>query len=167
MNQLESSEFMLKIPEGRVYGPITYDSLQQWVIEGRIDEECALRVSGTAEWISPSSLFPILTLPVELAAGYPFHRTVRPEQKAKYFRPHHAPSILLLAIIGLFGACPIFGIMAWWFANDELVQIESNTIDPSGKPSLLWSYFMGMASTLIYGLTFLGLLLVGLMRMLL
>jgi len=142
----------LRTPEGRVYGPVDREILESWLCDGRIDAQCELRQEDGVVWEKASVRYPVLLLPEGAAAGNPFHAAITPPNTAKYLAPHHAGIGLALSLMGLVGLCPIFSIAGWVISHNDLQQVETGTMDPSGRVKLTWAYYLGMTTCLIWSL---------------
>lgn len=158
--------YHLRIPEGKIFGPVTAEQLDQWVAEGRIDDQCQIRIEGGTIWEKPSRWYPVLDLPQELGAGIPFH-SIRVQRQAMYYTQSRGKVALIFSLVGILGACPVFSIAAWSIAYADLQQLAAEQISPDAKPVLLWAYNLGMFGSLAWGLLFLAFLLVSLVRFLL
>ncbi len=159
--------FHVRIPEGQIFGPVPRIQLDQWVIEGRIDNQCDLCEVDSGIWKKSFHYYPILDLPEEVGAGTPFYKARRAETQAAYCFPHRGGASLLFAIIGLMGACPIFSIAAWSMAYADLEGIEQERVDPSGRPMLVWAHNLGMIGSIGYAILFLAFLMVAMLSTLL
>lgn len=52
--------YYVKTEEGEYYGPVPKEDLDEWVVEGRLGEECQLLLDGTDQWLWASDIFPEL-----------------------------------------------------------------------------------------------------------
>jgi len=55
-----SAGWLLRTEEGRVYGPVEFDQLSQWVDEGRVTASCSVAPEATGRWVGASQKFPQL-----------------------------------------------------------------------------------------------------------
>lgn len=163
----EGPLFFVKIPEGQIFGPIASKELDKWVVEGRIDRQCELRTTNSHVWEKSDKRYPILALPEQVGSGSPFHQVHLSDRNAPYMVPHRGIPSLIFALVGLLGICPIFSIAAWSMAHADLEEIDREHMQPSGRVMLLWANYLGMAGVVGYGILFLGLILVALLRLLL
>lgn len=159
--------FLVRIPEGQIFGPVPRSQVDQWVIEGRIDGKCEMREAGTNTWEKSANFYPILALPEEVGAGTPFHKARKPQNQAVYQFPHRGGASLLFAVIGLMGGCPIFSVAAWAMAYADLEGIEQQRVDPAGRTMLVWAHNLGMIGSIAYGVIFLAFLMVAMFTLLL
>lgn len=155
--------FYVRIPEGQIFGPVPRPEIDQWVLEGRIDNQCELREVTSDLWKKSSHYYPILALPEEVGSGTPFHKAIKTNNQAAYCFPHRGGASLLFALVGLMGMCPIFSIAAWSMAYADLEGIEQERIDPSGRTMLVWAHNLGMIGSIGYILIFLAFLMVAML----
>lgn len=55
-----AARWLLKIPEGEVFGPVARSELNQWVEEGRVSADCLVSTAGSETWRAAVELFPEL-----------------------------------------------------------------------------------------------------------
>lgn len=158
--------FYLRVPEGKVFGPISAEDLNQWVVEGRIDAACEIRSAESSAWQKATRRYPVLALPEGVGAGSPFLGENRQGTSSNYYLSHRGGLTLLLALIGLLGFCPIFSVTAWAMAYTDLEHMKAERMNPAGRRYALWAYYLGMLATLGYGLIFLALLMISLLQLL-
>ncbi|PQO27857.1 hypothetical protein C5Y97_26390 [Blastopirellula marina] len=155
--------FHVRIPEGQIFGPVPLRQIDQWVIEGRIDDHCDIREAGSGNWKKSFQYYPILELPEEVGAGTPFHNARKRQTQATYCFPHRGGASLLFAVFGLMLVCPIFSIAAWSMAYADLEGIEQERVDPSGRTMLVWAHNLGMIGSIGYAVMFLAFLMVAML----
>ena len=83
---------------------------------------------------------------------------------ASYRTAHRGPLILILGLMGLFIHCPVFPIMAWVMGSNDLREMQSGRMDPSGKDLTRTGMILGMILSCLWILGFLfifGLMLLG------
>lgn len=152
----EGAVWSLLTPEGLNYGPVTRDTLERWVREGRVTGDCRVRRVGDETWRSAEIEFPALTPPNSSPAVAPsisgfggvvpgtIHSAAAPKGSkglaggeqtplpAAAMSPHRGPLILTLAIVGVFVQCPIFSVMAWVMGSSDLEEMARGRMDPAG-----------------------------------
>jgi hypothetical protein len=73
---LANDSWTVKTATGDDFGPVTKGELDQWLKEGRLDDQCQLLQEGAPQWQWASDLFPELAAaasqPVQVAAVDPF-----------------------------------------------------------------------------------------------
>lgn len=158
--------FYLRVPEGKVFGPVPAQQLNRWVMEGRLDAECEIRTVEGSIWQKARYRYPILALPEGVASGSPFLGENARSSPGGYYLAHRGGWNLLLAVIGLVGFCPIFSLAAWAMAYTDLEHMATERMDPAGRPYALWAYYLGMLTTIGYGLIFMALLMISLVQIL-
>jgi hypothetical protein len=52
---------MVRTDDGKIYGPVARDELQQWVDEGRVHAHCHISAAGAQQWIWAAEMFPQLS----------------------------------------------------------------------------------------------------------
>ncbi len=113
----ETADWYLRIPEGLQFGPVTRSTLQQWVLEGRIDESCQLRSLSDSQWQTADEVFPALKLP-------PFDpRPLRQKNATIQLEKPAGLFVLVLAILGWITLCPLLTVVAWMAATEDLREI--------------------------------------------
>lgn len=58
-----------------------------------------------------------------------------PPEGASGLKPHRATTAVVMAALS-WAVCPIFGIVAWVMADQDLAEIRAGIMDPSGKEQL-------------------------------
>lgn len=62
--------------------------------------------------------------------------------------PHRGSTILVFGILGIV-LCPIFGLIAWTMAQEDLPKINSGRMDPAGRGSTQAGMICGIISSLL------------------
>jgi len=160
-----SGRWQLRIPDGRVYGPVAKSELDQWVREGRITGACHLLRDGTQMWHPADTIYPELaartaTPPVGSTSrgGNPFADTASdhpysPSHVAQPMRrtrqtPHRGVLILVLAILG-WAVCFVFAPFAWAMGNTDLRAMRAGSMDPRGMGMTQAGMILGMIQTVL------------------
>ena len=155
-----SSGWMVRIPEGLTYGPVSMDLLETWIAQQRVTAECQLRQEGTSTWLSADALFPQLRpvvhrstpVPGAAAGSGPAVGSMPP----RVFRggtvarsePHRGALVLALGILS-WVSCPLFGVFAWMLGNADLRRMELGQMDPSGRELTQVGRILGMVHLLL------------------
>ncbi|GAA4442306.1 hypothetical protein GCM10023155_49210 [Bremerella cremea] len=160
----EAPLYFVRIPEGQIFGPVPLPQLDQWVTEGRIDQNCELRPATSNSWEKSTDHYPILGLPEQVGAGKPFHKALTQDAVSAYLLPNRAIPTLFLALIGLIGVCPIFSIAAWSMAHADLEEIANERMQSQGLPMLRWAHLLGIIGSVGYGLLYIALLMVSMLK---
>jgi hypothetical protein len=63
-------------------------------------------------------------------------------------KPHRATIILVFGILGLV-ICQLFGIAAWVMGNNDLREMDTGRMDPSGRDMTKAGRICGMVATAI------------------
>ncbi|MBL8891974.1 MAG: hypothetical protein JNL67_18505 [Planctomycetaceae bacterium] len=62
--------------------------------------------------------------------------------------PHRGNTILVFGILGIL-LCPIFGLVAWTMAQEDLPKINSGRMDPAGRGTTHAGMICGIISSLL------------------
>lgn len=150
----------LQTPEGQVYGPVDRNTLNQWVAEGRISDDCQLRNDLDQEWQPAPDVFPVLRpVPkgVPLAAtndmGLGTLRGIAPadgyEANVRFVNSHRGVLVLALGILSWAIGCPVFGIMAWVMGSNDLRDMQRGTMDAGGLGLTRAGQIIGMIHAIV------------------
>ena len=82
-----SPGWLVRIPEGLTYGPVSMEILESWVSQQRVTAECELHQEGASAWQSADSVFPHLQpvvhrsniVPSAVVSSGPTARSVPPQ----------------------------------------------------------------------------------------
>lgn len=159
-------QFYLRVPEGKVFGPVTLVELDLWVQQGRLDSECEIRPVESNLWQKAGRRYPILNLPEAIGAGCPFQANSGLDAPNSYYLSHRGGLVLLLAVLGVVGFCPIFSLAAWAMAYTDLEHMSARRMNPHARTMVLWAYYLGMLTTIGFGLIFVAVLMLSLLRLL-
>jgi hypothetical protein len=160
----------LKTPEGSVYGPAAWEKLQAWVEQGRVTDDCQLAASEPRDWQPAVNIFPQLkpqpAIPVEnsATAEVPTADVGGSEPRAPiqhvivatavddlpFLKRHRGGLILILGLLGLLMACPIFSLMAWVMGSEDLRAMQAGQMDLTGQRNTLVGQRMGMVLSLVW-----------------
>lgn len=161
----------LKTPEGSIYGPAAWGKLQTWVEQGRVTEDCQLAAGEAGDWEPAVTIFPQLqprpAIPVErppAIEGVPTESIAGSESQAPlqhvvvatavddlpFLKRHRGGLVLILGLLGLLMACPIFSLMAWVMGSEDLRAMQAGQMDLSGHRHTLIGQRMGMVLSLIW-----------------
>lgn len=138
------TEWYLRIPEGRVYGPVRERILDQWVSEGRVSHDCELRGDDGSEndWHNADSKYPILR-----EEGNPF-RTKRSTDVPQRVNPHRGQLVFSLAIAGCF--VPFLSIWPAILGTRDLRQMNLGKMDAAGDVLTRAGQAIAMVSSMIW-----------------
>ena len=148
-----SAQWYVQTPEGQMYGPVTRDTLDNWVREGRVNASCQLRDSANGTWKLASVVYPHLapqpspTSPNPYSANpYDSPRTIRQSN----IEPHRGAFVLVLGILG-FLVCPIFSPFAWIMGKGDIRKMDAGVMDPEGRTLTQVGMILGMIYSCILG----------------
>jgi hypothetical protein len=136
--------------DGKEYGPISPEQLQQWIKEGRANAQTQLRAEGTTEWKALGD-FP------EFAAAAtnppPLPAAARPSTEP-------VPTYLAQSILVTLFCCLPFGIAAIVFAAQVNSKLQAGDVAGARESSrkakkwCWWSVGAWVAMVVIYFLVF-------------
>lgn len=150
---LAGGPWMLKIADGRVFGPVDRSTIQQWAQEGRIGQDSMLKRANETQWQTAPSL-----LGNSLAVADPYNSpsstnfTKDPGATpagyaASHFEPHRGGVILTLGILGF--CCIIPAIIAIVMASNDLQKIDHGQMNPAGRQLTKAGMVIGIVSLVI------------------
>lgn len=166
----------LRIPEGKVYGPVHADQLDQWVGEGRVGRDCWLSSDDWGHWEPAERIYPALIPQAgpPVRRGSPFRLVgdgsigrgptgmgqlpgspSAPEQdlahqtpRERYVAPHRAGVILALGLLSWL-TCPFLGFLAWSLGSGDLRAMAEGQMDPEGATLTRAGYILGMVQAML------------------
>ncbi len=134
--------------DGREYGPVTAEQLQQWVTEGRANPQTLMQAVGTVEW-KPLALFPELNAALPLIAS--------PSSTTNSM----AVAGLVFGLLGLMGGwfcCgPLLSIIGIVLSSVGLSQIKRNPSRETGRGIAITGLvlsILGLLAALLVGVLF-------------
>ncbi len=169
----DSVKWRLRIPDGQVFGPVEKRELDQWLAEGRISLMCQVQSEASAEWMPAAELYPVLLQSAQAtddleSRGVPRYSEFDPDAlrhvthghfystpaPRRYLAAHRGGLMLGLGLLGL--CCGIFGVLAWVLSSHDLHEMRAGRMDPRGHSLTLAGCILGIVSTVLWGLRFLG-----------
>lgn len=166
-----SATWWLDTPEGVYYGPIGQAQLDQWVLEGRVTQECRIREAADLPWKEAVEYYPVLIAaadtsppmhadaPMPLAAEFAESLTgdAGKTSATRRLQAHRGGLILMLGIVGLI-SCPLFGLLAWILGARDLRLMQAQLMDSRGQSLTQAGQIVGMFATLVSLVLVVGLL---------
>ena len=160
----ETPGWLLKTPEGAMYGPVDRATLDRWLADGRIAADCHLAQGDRGAWRPAAEVYPQLVNPPATPRAAPtagsssshsYSNTPRASTVGYqavpgnvYLRPHRGGLILALGILGLV-SCQVLGVAAWIMGADDIKEMRAGRMDPSGEGLTQAGYALGMVSTIL------------------
>jgi hypothetical protein len=152
----DEERWQVRTSDGRVYGPVPKQEVDQWFAEGRIPANAVLLREGDSQWHAAPDIYPQLlggrrninerNNPFSEAAT---PRTVqRSPMATRYQTPHRGGLILTLAILG-WAICPVFGPFAWAMGSGDLRQMRMGQMDASGQGLTQAGMILGVIQTIL------------------
>jgi hypothetical protein len=154
-----SDRWFLKTPEGQTYGPVTRSTLDGWVSEGRVADDCRLMRESEGIWQEATVTYPVLRPPqrkIAMAApvfdnpvaGGPY-QSASSAAPSRIVNPHRGGLILTLGILSWALGCPVFGIMAWVMGSSDLHDMRRGATDPRGLSLTQAGQVIGMIHAIL------------------
>ncbi len=171
-----AAEWYMKTPEEQTFGPASLQDLERWVQEGRITSDCELCQGAAGNWQPADMLFPSLqrqptfspqqtasapaapnSPPAYMSGHYPppGGGTASAASGTRYVAAHRGALILILGLMGLFIQCPLFPFMSWVMGSNDLREMETGRMDPSGRDLTRAGMIVGMILSILWILAFL------------
>ena len=150
-------QWKMQTPEGREYGPVSRATLETWISEGRVSDDCKLLCEAHGIWHGAGELYAVLRpVPFDFPVPVESPNAVVKEGSAETaaFRgyltnPHRGGVILALGILSWAIGCPIFGVVAWVMGSNDLGEMRAGTMDPQGQSLTEAGRWMGMLHTMV------------------
>jgi hypothetical protein len=154
--------WLMKLEDGREFGPVERMVLDQWYAERRIGATTQLRCENENYWQPAPNVFPALGAPKYAApstpgvnpftesssygGGYPAPAPYG--NPTRYVEPHRGALILTLALVGWF-TCILLGIAAWTMGSADLAKMRTGQMDPSGEGLTRAGMIIGIVETIL------------------
>ncbi len=163
-------QWLLKTPDGQIYGPVERTELDAWKQQGRVSAACLVQMQGQTHWQSAVTLYPDLT---EWSAqdvdsrgrqryGHRHWLGTRPPQGRSrdhrgFRRPNNGGAILVMGILGIcFVFVPIFALIAWSMGYSERRAINRGDASPQFRWMVDVGYVLGIIGSIMGCLTIFG-----------
>ncbi len=166
----DATQWRMRIPDGRVFGPVPKRELDQWLAEGRISEACELQSDASSEWVAASRIYPQLLSSSSATArpggsdraddftaddffaadqrqSNPYRSPVSVRAQ-RYLRPHRGGVVLTLGLLGF--CCGLLGVFAWVMGRTDLREMREGRMDPSGRGTTQAGQILGIITTLLW-----------------
>ncbi|MEE3370166.1 MAG: hypothetical protein VX346_12560 [Planctomycetota bacterium] len=150
--------WFMVVPEGRTYGPVQRDELDQWVAAGRVTADCQLRCEGNV-WRPADQYYPALKVPVASGAsrfvdGPAVDAAGRSSLVYDTGVPLKAHRGLVVLWIGILGSLlfffPVFSVMAWVMGSSDLREMRQGRMDPRGVGLTRTGQLLGIIQVLAF-----------------
>jgi len=125
---------------GQQYGPVTEETLREWLRQGRVRPADLVWTEGMGNWAQAGSI------PSFFASDGGLTPPVPPTATA--LKRHRGGAILTLGILGLLVCAPL-GIAAWVMGNTDLREMDAGLMDPTGRDTTQGGRICGMIATII------------------
>jgi ribosomal protein S27E len=164
----QATKWLMRTPEGPIYGPISWDDVLAWASEGRIAADCQLAESREGPWRDAAELLDLrpatgpqpaaprgpTTYPWTGAETLGLGNTAGPITSpyapvSGYVAPHRGGLVLALGLLGCF-TCPFFSLVAWVMGSHDLREMRAGRMDRSGESPTMAGMILGMILSLLW-----------------
>jgi hypothetical protein len=150
----DATGWHVRMPEGPIYGPVSWQEVQSWAAQGRIVADCELAETAQGPWHMADELLPFLSAKIaqtgSSAATNPYLGPATGDQSLGYVAPHRGGLVLVLGLLGFAGICPIFSFLAWIMGSHDLREIRAGRMDRTGESATLAGMIFGMIVSLLW-----------------
>ena len=120
-----STGWFLRTPEGSQFGPVDQGTLDHWVSEGRVADDCEMRENSSEVWEPAGNYYPML-----IDEGNPFasHAVAHDNQNQDLHRGH--------MILGLALASCVIPLVSFWasiMGTRDLRRMQLGQMESSGE----------------------------------
>ncbi len=164
----DATSWHVRMPEGPIYGPVTWHEVQSWAAEGRIVADCELAEAANGPWRRAGDVLSLpqttIAQPVSSPASQSSPWMPAPSGGAilGYVAPHRGGLVLVLGLLGFMGTCPIFSFLAWVMGSHDLREMRAGRMDNSGEGITLTGMVLGMIVSILWIVVGLGVSIVAL-----
>jgi len=148
--------WLLRTPEGNQYGPVDQATLDHWVSQGRVADDCRLREVNSDTWEPAGKLYPML-----IDEGNPFV-TQSGINTTGNLEPHRGRVVLSIALAGC--VIPFVSVLAAIMGTSDLRRMELRKMARKGESLTRAGQVIGTVASMVWIATFAIGLLVLLLR---
>ncbi|MDP6795943.1 MAG: GYF domain-containing protein [Verrucomicrobiota bacterium] len=144
-------KYFFKALDENEYGPFGEAEIRDLLQQGRMNQNSQMRAVDSEEW-RPLNDYPELMALLAPSSSVPPSSASSPSPSqavATHFAPHRGALILTFGILSIVCTCFPFGIAAWIMGNNDMQQIESGMMDPSGKGITNAGKICGIIGTIV------------------
>ncbi len=141
--------YVVQAPNGTVYGPTDYASLENWVNEGRVNAQFVIREVSASSWQPIGNVLPQLSIN-PFSANYSQPMPGYPGGTAAYPGKTHDRSVtvLVFGILSLLCFGPIFGPIAMFIGYQDLWGRYAAQLNPSVRTTTQVGFWLGVVGTI-------------------
>ena len=149
---LRSKTFFAQTPDGKVYGPTDFGTLEKWSTEGRLNPQCLVREADAATWVPLGSI-------LSQSSANPY--AVQYSSTAPAWNSSSAPVqsdrsavVLTLGILSWVVCCfgPICAIIAIVLGYQDLHSTNTPTMSSNSKTMTQVGYYLAIANLVASGI---------------
>jgi len=143
--------------DGKEYGPITTETLRQWIAEGRANAETQVRPEGASEWQALGSLPEFSSATTPASAGPQFGAPAIPEREVALRAAK--PAGWALTVVGILGIVwNVIQIILFAVRGVEGNPILQNYLanNPSTSEAMQTGFKIGLVAAFAFGIAWAG-----------
>ena len=171
------TRWRVRTPSGEEYGPVDRGDLETWIGEGRLTSDCEIAEEGSSLWQRASTMFANLPHSQTSVSGSSSHSNpsagasaVNPYSSSsytasnpysgsvsptRYLKAERGALVLTLGILGVVflaictPVCWVLAPMAWIMGQNDLADMRSGAMDPTGMGTTQAGMIMGIIGSVI------------------
>ena len=149
----QSNKWMVRTPDGQIYGPAFESDINQWIAENRVTPACQACREGESNWQPASVIFSRLggvgaAPTANPFAEAPYQHPPQTSAPNQYSKEHRGGLILTLGILSV-ACCGFFGPAAWIMAHGDMKEMDAQVMDPSGRGMTQAGMIIGIIGTVL------------------
>ena len=129
---------------GRRYGPVDITTLKRWIREGRLKADDQAWSQET-DWVTVAQVPELSAVLTPGPSGPP--PVVSPTSET-HLKPHRGVLILILGLLGI-TSCAVVGIIALVMGSNDIQEMDSGIMDPTGRAMTNAGRILGIFSLVI------------------
>ena len=136
------------------YGPVDSDQVNQWIREGRVNEQTLVQEAGANQW-KPITEIPKFAATLNTLPKPPV-ATPLPTIIGSSAAPVHVPSYMLPAILSTLLCCTPVGIPAIYYAvrvNTKLNKGDVSGAQTDSEKARMWCWICVILGVILYVIT--------------
>ena len=144
-DSIKAKSYFAQTPDGKVYGPVDYATLEKWAAEGRLNTQCLAKAAEQTSWTTIGQLFGTETNPYAVnynpAGGT---QTAMPQPTTA----DRSAIILTLGILSWFICCvgQICAIVAVVLGYQDLRPEKTALMSPNAKTMTQVGFYLALVN---------------------
>jgi hypothetical protein len=154
-----TDRWLMKTPDGVIYGPVARHELDEWESEGRVSNQCLIQRDGQTHWQSALVIYPHLSgaavIPPRSAtsprASVPQRAATGTRRRdSNALRRNNGPAVLAMGIVGIvLMPFPVFAMIAWAMGSSETRAMDRGEASREGGVLVNIGHYMGIFGTCV------------------